>query len=305
MKKIIIIVSLLITVAQAYACDICGCGAGSNYLGILPEFSRNIIGLRYRYNGLQTHISGGTVTYLTTDEVYRSAEIWGGFNISRKFRLMAVLPYHFIEKENQGQSIPKNGLGDMSVTGFYQLLNKRQTVSGNRILVQSLWVGGGLKLPTGKYNPQDKSPGADNANLFQLGTGSVDFTANAMYDLRLQDAGISTTLQYKTNTMNSNDYRYGNKWNASAQLYYKFRLGHGISLAPNIGMQYENAMKDKDGKYEAEASGGYLLTAATGVELVLNRLAIGSNWNTPLNQNLANGFVKAKNRLMVHFAVTF
>lgn len=305
MKKTIFILCFLIPAIQTYACDICGCGVGSNYLGILPEFNRNIIGFRYRYNGLQTHISGGTVTYLTTDEIYRSAEVWGGFNISRKFRLMAVLPYHFIEKKSQGQAVTKNGLGDMSVTGFYQLLNKRQTISGNRLLVQSLWLGGGVKLPSGKYNPQDKTPGADNANLFQLGTGSIDVTANAMYDLRLQDAGISTTLQYKMNTRNSYDYRYGNKWNLSAQLYYKFRLGEGISLAPNIGIQYENAKKDMDGKYETDASGGYLLAGTAGAELVWNRLAVGTSWNSPLNQNLANGFVKAKDRMMVHLAVTF
>jgi hypothetical protein len=56
-KKIIISLMLLCSTAfTSFACDICGCGVGSYYLGILPEFNKRFIGLRYQHKSLQTHL---------------------------------------------------------------------------------------------------------------------------------------------------------------------------------------------------------------------------------------------------------
>ncbi|MEP7259425.1 MAG: transporter, partial [Flavitalea sp.] len=67
---------IIVTIAISYgsmACDICGCGVGNSYIGILPDFNKRIIGLRYRYNSIFTHVGiGGASTYLTTDERYRT-----------------------------------------------------------------------------------------------------------------------------------------------------------------------------------------------------------------------------------------
>ena len=183
------------------ACDICGCGVGGYYIGILPEFNKHVFGLRYRLNSLKTHIgAGGNATYLTTEEKYQTIELWGGWNIGKKFRLMVAVPYAFDKRINQGISKTKNGIGDISVNGYYQLFNNRKTVHADKSLVQTLWVGGGIKLPTGKYVDADKQNTSQNANLFQLGTGSTDFTLNAMYDIRLQNAGLNISASYKINT---------------------------------------------------------------------------------------------------------
>jgi hypothetical protein len=47
------------------------------------------------------------------------------------------------------------------------------------------------------------------------------------------------------------------------------------------------------------------LLGTIGIESTLNKMAVGANWQTPLSQNLANGFVKANNRLMIHIAWLF
>jgi len=202
MKKILVIL-LIFYLAKSHACDICGCGAGSNYIGILPEFHKHIFGLRHRYNSLTSHVGlGGVNTYLTTEEMYRTTEIWGGWNIGKKFRLMAVVPYAFNEIANHGINKSKNGIGDISANAFYQLLNKRNTVLLNKLLVQSFWIGGGIKLPTGEYSPVDKVNTSQNTNLFQPGTASTDFSLNAMYDARIQDVGINISGGYKMNTTN-------------------------------------------------------------------------------------------------------
>ncbi|MBA4166513.1 MAG: transporter [Chitinophagaceae bacterium] len=302
MKKYLVsLMVILILPFFSMACDICGCGVGNSYIGILPDFNKRIIGLRYRYNSIFTHVGiGGATTYLTTNELYRTVEIWGGWNITKNFRLMTSVPYSFNEKLNQGTRQTKNGISDINLSGLYQLVNTQKTMMNNKMLVQTLWVGGGIKLPTGKYNPKDKSSTSDNANLFQLGTGSLDFSVNAMYDIRLQDAGFNVSGSYKINTSNRYAYSYGNKVNANAQAYYKIRIKKAVTVAPNAGVQFENSKHDVDNHLPVDISGGQLLLGTLGIEAAFRKTSVGANWQTPLSQSLADGIVKANNRMMVH-----
>ncbi len=169
-------------------------------------------------------------------------------------------------------------------------------------MVQSLWVGGGIKLPTGKYNPVDKSNTTESANLFQLGTGSTDFTLNAMYDIRLQDAGISASGSYKINTINKHDYSYGNKVSINIQAYYKIRILNIVTVAPNAGVLYEKGQKDTDKRFSVDISGGNLLMGTVGTEVTFSKISIGGNFQTPFSQNLANGIIKANDRAMIHIS---
>lgn len=302
MKKIIFLLfATLLLLNNAKSCDICGCGVGNTYVGILPEFHKHIFGVRYRYNSLITHVGvGGTTTYLTTSEYYKTAELWGGFYIGKHLRLLSSLPYNFNERNNQGNSNSKNGLGDINTIAYYELINKRTNIQ-NKLLINSLWIGGGLKLPTGKYNPIDKSI-SNNNNLFQLGTGSIDFSLNGMYDLRYQDAGLNVTASYKINSQNKHKYQYGNKFNLAAQFYYKFKIANEISLVPNAGMLYEVAEKDNDNKTIVDISGGNLTMSSFGLETSYKKVALGINYQTPINQNLASGIIKANDRIMVHIS---
>ncbi|MCH5718521.1 transporter [Niabella hibiscisoli] len=307
MKKIVHILIACSFSLTSLACDICGCGAGNNYIGILPDFYKHIVGVRYRYNQVISHVGvGGANTPLTTKERYNIAEAWGGWNLNDHIRVMAVLPYSFNEKSNQGTTTAKNGIGDISLFGFYQLLNSRNTISGasnTNLLVQSLWLGGGVKLATGKYNPADRADNAQSANLFQLGTGSYDFNVNAMYDVRLQDAGVNLNGNYKINTANRFDYQYGDKASLNAQAYYKFRTKSKVMIAPNAGVQYETSQTDRDENIRVLTSGGNLLMGTVGLETAFGKFAVGANFQTPLSQNLASGIVKAQDRVMVHLAV--
>jgi hypothetical protein len=76
-------------------------------------------------------------------------------------------------------------------------------------------------------------------------------------------------------------------------------------LAPNTGIQYENSSLDTDQNFSVDVSGGKLLLRTVGAEANIKKFALGANWQTPLTQNLANGFVNANNRIMVHVAFMF
>ena len=294
---------LLMAPAFSKACDICGCGVGNAYIGILPEFQKKIIGVRYRYNEMRSHLGpGGATTYLTARERYHILEAWGGWTLTDRVRLIATVPYAFDSRENQGMSQSKNGLSDISVSGFYRLFNRQRTAFGSGLLVQTFWLGGGIKLPTGKYNPADEAETGQNTNLFQLGTGRFDFTANLMYDLRYQNAGININTAYKINTRNRHDYQYGNKWNLATQLYYKFGT-KGVTITPNIGVQFEKSAADMDEDLEVAASGGQLFMGTIGLESSYKKFTWGANFQAPFSQRLGNGSVQAENRAMLHFGL--
>ncbi len=305
MKKTVAYLSLLLLLlpgSQLLACDICGCGVGSYYLGILPEFKKRFIGLRYQHKGLITHLNAaGGRRYLTTDETYHIAELWGAVNLGQKFRIMGFVPYNINQRLNQGVTTAQQGLGDVAAYGYYKLLDQRGATNNNKVLVHSLWGGIGVKLPTGRYNNNDKNVQENIQNTFQLGTGSVDMVLNALYDVRLQDAGLNTNVSYKLNTANQYQYRYGNKLTVNMLGYYKFRLGTNSNIAPNTGLLYEQAEKDvKDRSRIVEESGGYSITYTIGTEWSYKKISAGANYQVPVWQQLANGKAKSLNRLMLH-----
>ncbi|MEQ7801452.1 transporter [Pedobacter sp. ASV1-7] len=306
-KKIIATLILIVTsLTIVKACDICGCGVGSYYLGILPEYNKRFLGMRYQYKNLNTHLGPyGERTPITADETYQSAELWGGWNIGTKFRVLAFVPYNFNERKAQTGNGSKNGLGDIALMGYYKVFDHKGTL-GERLLVQSLWIGGGVKVPTGKYEPAERTAIQESPNNFQLGTASTDFTVNAAYDIRYNDVGLNANVNYKINTENKYEYRYGNKFTANLLAYYKIRIAKAITVAPNAGVLYETAQKDvESGKYDVDVSGGYSLSAVAGIEAGMKGLSFGANYQNVRSQDLAGGRAYAGNRLMVHMSVPF
>lgn len=306
MKKIYVLFVFTLSFygTAAVACDICGCGTGNYYIGILPEFKSRFMGLRYQYKRMHTGLSpDGTSSYLTNQETYQTLEFWGAVNIGKRFRVLGFLPLNYNQKTNQGVTYDQKGLGDIAAVGYYNLLQERKTTAGHRLLVQSLWLGAGVKAPTGHYNADEKNNGAYNQNNFQLGTGSWDFTANAMYDVRLNDAGLNVNLSYKMNTENADQYKYGNKFYANLLGYYKFRVSQTVTIAPNAGILYEQSAKDQHNGNTVQESGGYSLVGTLGAELSLKKFGLGFNVQSPLAQHLGGGTVYANNRCMMHVSL--
>lgn len=307
MKKVLLIVSFLGASVSVIACDICGSGTGGSYLGILPSFRKRFFGLRYQQNSLLSHLGmGGNRTYLSNRETFRVVECWGAFNIGKKFRVAAFIPYNFIERTEQQHTMSRKGVGDITAIGFYQLFNKQQEVGKNLPLVQSLWIGAGVKLPVGDYNPADKNIQESAQNTFQLGTGSFDFSAHLTYDIRLENAGINTNISYKLNTNNKYAYHYGNKLTLNMLGYYKIEAGEKFVLAPNSGIMYEQASKDrKTMNIQVWETGGNSMMGTIGLEIAFGKISTGGNFQTPLSQNLAEGKVRAGTRGMVHVSMAF
>lgn len=309
MKKLLITLSLIIAFQSSQACDICGCGVGGNYIGLLPDFTKRFVGLRYQFNRLTTQLDiNGNRTALSTDEKYQTMELWGAWNIGQKWRVLALVPYNFNEKYTEGSDLlrKKNGIGDITLNEYYKLFDQSNPTANNKLVVQSLWVGMGVKLPTGAYDvAEQQNATATNPNMFQLGTGSLDFIPSLMYDVRIQDFGINANASYKINTENKDDYRYGNKIAANASAYYKIALGANSRLAPYAGISFESQQKDHAMGFKVEETGGHILNASMGLEANFNRISVGASFQTPIQQELGRGRIDAGNRLLTHVSFSF
>ena len=299
----------LSSLSSLKACDICGSGVGSYYLGILPDFNKRFVGLRYQYKTLQTHLGpSGNRTPNTADETYQSMELWGAWNFGAKWRIMAIVPYNFNKREvaNGALSGTKEGLGDIALMGYYKLFEVNTTV-GSKFLSHSLWGGAGVKTPTGKYDNEERSSASQDApNNFQLGTASTDFMLNLAYDIRLMDLGINTNIIYKINTENKYEYRYGNKFTANVLAYYKFNVQNKLRIAPNAGVIYETQPKDVVyNRFDVTQSGGYSTAGIGGIELNIGKISFGGNYQFILSQELASGRAKSGDRVLTHISYAF
>lgn len=300
MKKIILLFVFVTTLSTAYACEFCGCGVGNFYLGILPQFSKNFVGVRYQAQKFDSHV--GLHPSLATSEYFQSTEVWGRFYPIPKLQIMSMVTYHVNKQMTTSENIYLEGLGDIPVLVNYDVINTTRD-DEDYLVNHNLWMGGGIKLPTGKYKFQETPTEVANPN-FQLGTGSVDFFMNGLYTLRYKKVGINADVTYKLNTYNKDQYRFGNKFNGSASFVFIQQVG-GLGIMPNVGMYVEDSGLNKSGDITITDSGGSATFVTAGLQLYWGKISIGGSYRTPVSQNLANGRIRANDRMMVHLTFLF
>lgn len=303
MKKSLLLGLLVALSWPTLACDLCGCSNGSSFFGILPQGHRRFMGLRYRFTQFDSHV--GSVN-LRSRETFRTAELWGRFYPVKRVQVLAFLPYQFSEQIllKTGQRTPLQGLSDVTLLAHYNLLNTFMQDAANRKVDHNLLVGGGIKLPTGRYRYDETSIAeVDNPN-FQLGTGSTDLLLNAIYTARYQRIGLNTDVSYRVNTTNANGYRFGNRTTATASLFYMSSLGTK-SIMPHLGIYVEKANRDMRAGEVNIRTGGYATYLNAGTEVYLSKVSVGLSYRQPLVQNLSNGEVQARSQVTTHLTFLF
>src|SRR4030095_4898898 len=266
---------LLLTAAQeSSACEICGCGVGNYYIGLLPQFKSHFIGLRYHYNKFNTRLVSDPSQY--SNDFYQTVELWSGWNIGKKFQLLALIPVHFNHQESDEGVTTLKGLGDAMVVMNYKLFDINSKTNSGQNIDQQLWLGGGLKLPTGKFEIDPNDPDVASAANMQLGSGTTDILLNGMYNVRARKIVVTTQANYKISSTNKDDYRFGNKFSASSFISYGLNAKK-TTISPNLGLLYENTAESKLASSKVDLTGGSLLQGATGVEFGFNKFAFGFN----------------------------
>ena len=300
MKNYIITICILLVSFTATACEICGCGTGNYYIGLLPQFSRSFLGTRYQFSSFHTSIKGDASQY--SNDLFQTIEVWGGINIGNKWQVLALVPFNFIHQASDDGTSNANGIGDIAVLGNYKIFDNTSVTKNKKLIKQQVWMGAGIKLATGKFTIDPNDPAFIALANTQVGSGSTDFMLNAMYNISINRFGVSTSARYKINTTNSDHYFFGNSFSANSIAYRAITAGKKI-ITPNAGLMYEHSEANQSANQKIVETGGYLLSSVAGVEVNAKKITIGCNAQLPLSQSFASGQTTTKLRGMFH--VTF
>jgi hypothetical protein len=305
MRKALLILLVLQTIAAGTsACDVCSCSSGGSYYGILPQFQKHFIGVRWTGRSFTSHHPPSNIAdqiaLPPSEENFNTVELWGRFYPVKRVQVFAFLPYNIFNKNENGNTTTVNGLGDAMLLANYAVINTGDSMF--KKVKHTLLLGGGAKFPTGKYNA-DKEGIELNPNL-QTGTGSFDFILNTNYTLRYNKAGMNAEFSYRLNTANKNDYRFGDKLNASLR-FFTWLKTKSVSFLPNIGATFEHSEKDLKSNVREYYSGGNVVYGTAGIETYLKRFNIGFTFQQPLYRNQNEGLVKAKQRYTANLTFMF
>lgn len=286
-----------VTISSAHACDVCGCSASNQYLGLLPKANISFISLQYQY----AHLESNHPSLFSNrpnehgHDYYNTAQLWGRYAVNQHLQLFAFVPYRYNIQRTDSAVFKGSGIGDVSVLANTVLI--RQDDASSRWQHQ-LFGGGGIKLPTGKYAGITAMDRLGLPNM-QPGTGSWDFIVNANYTVKKASFGVNADGSYTITTPSSEHYKYGNKLNTGVLGFYSFELGKW-SIVPQAGLRYEYSLHDYDNyerKWLNEQSGGYMSFATMGVQCYLKRAGARLTYQLPVSQNYSTGYVVAKQRI--------
>lgn len=301
MKKVLLLmfIAVCFVTKPSKACNVCGCGVGNYHYGILPQFGKNFVGLRYRYSSYVSTLDeshGHTFSY----ETFQSTELWGRFYPARRVQAFLFVPFNFNERKEGENRKHLRGLGDIVVSANYNLINTYD--STNADVKHNLLVGGGMKLPTGEYRELEN--GLTVNQNFQLGTGSVDFLLNLIYTIRINDFGVNTEASHTITTENRDKYQFGNATRTGLTAFYLLRAG-AFTLMPNVGISGEFFRDNKQFEQSFKDTGGWASLYNLGTEVYYRNLALGATLAIPGKQALFNEMVEANNRFSAHLTYMF
>ena len=105
MKQLFVCVWLLwSTNTIVKACDICGCTANGQSLGILPQFYQHFIGIQYQYRSYHSQgaMSVDGTAGTSSNEYYNTLQLWSRYYIGKRIQLFAFVPYTSNVQHEQG-----------------------------------------------------------------------------------------------------------------------------------------------------------------------------------------------------------
>jgi hypothetical protein len=300
MKKFIFSAFFLLMTVQLYPCDACGSVTTGGYIGIMPQFSRHFVGIRYQMRYFSAVSAVHPHNGVANEEYYHTWNIMGRINPHKRVQIFINAPIHYFLQIDQGVKRELAGPGDIWTLAQYQVI--RTPDSSAKVMRQSWFIGGGIKLPTGRFKMYD-TLGVYDRNM-QPGTGSWDFLFTTQYTVRWKGWGLNTELNARISTDNPDNYLYGHKFNGSIKGFY-WGKGDKVSVLAAAGVIYDGGLRDTYLYQKMPNSGGHMVSVAANADLYFKRWIIGAEFRMPVYANMSSGLLNPGPQLMSQVMFTF
>jgi len=303
MKKILIGLCLLaMSSFGAVACDQCGC-ATSGYLGIVPQFGRHYVGSRYQLQQFETRHSSlldDTAPTEKSREYFHLVEVNGSYYPHKRIQLLGAVPFvHRSQISSSEGTFTAYGLGDAWLGGNYTIFASPDSMS--KKVRHHVFGGVGLKTPTGRWNL--KLGDEQLHRNLQPGTGSWDVDLNTRYLIRMKRWGVTSAINYRLNLKNRDGYKYGDRITSVLGAFY-WTIYRNVTFMPQIGLNFDHAFKDVDGRRLQTKTGGYQLSSRADLQIGYKRFIASLGYAIPLVHNLSGKETTPVQQVNVSLSIT-
>ena len=307
---------MLFIAFKSLACDICNMS-----VNLTPDDTKNRISLLYRHRfASKTFTSlaykpvafdngsrhSGVILLPTMEdqthiETYSLIDLRGVYNFTNRLRIIGSIPFVQNERIINGKSqFTIQGIGDPFILGKYNLIRTNYTEKNKSN--HRLTLGGGVKIPLGKFNYTHN--GDIVQHDIQAGTGTWDFLLSMDYIWKYNKIGIMLTTNYKLNTLNQEvEYMFGNTSNSTLNIFYGQEIKDFV-LMPYIGIYAEYGGKDIEHKKYEENTGGGLLFGTGGLQCFYKKFQVDALYQHTLMNHL-NGTLQLDTKYRFQIGLTY
>ncbi len=285
-------VALSVSINSLLACDVCGCGTGSTYLGIDPNYGKTMFNARFQFSQFShpnTDLNFSQQNRVKSDHFYRT-EVWTQWQMKPKWQAKLTLPFARHQRFDMDGVSTIDGIGDVRAQVNYAILN--QTDSLNKSNRQLLFIGAELGLPTGKYQQRDryelKLPAA-----FQIGKGAFSYQAFARHVLKRQNWGVSSHVQFLYNGENELQYRFGEQTTVATSFFYSKKVKNTLWL-PSLGLRWDYYSNDVQYGITKAHTGGHVLNVSAGLDFYFSKWVLNVFGQVPVQQTLSESQPESK-----------
>lgn len=293
---------LCIPVISASACDICGCSGSASYFGTIGQLPGHLVGARYGYrvfdNRHPADLNGNIPA--PSREFFHQWELFGRWMPHERIQVLGGIPLQYIMQREGGVLNSHVGVGDAWVQVHYAAL-KRNPADGAKFR-QEIWVGGGLKLPTGNFKNTTDSSGMA-ASLFP-GSGSLDFQLMTRYNFVKGNWSFGAEAMAIFPSSNPVGYTFGKRVQGMFRGTYRFRTGKAYWY-PSLTSSVEFADKDYDKGERNLLSGGFSVWGGVAMDIGISKWILGVSGQMATYSHVAYGLVTPGPRIQCQIIKLF
>jgi hypothetical protein len=300
MQKIAGCALILLCTFNSLACDICGCAASGNQLGILPQLNKHIIGVKYQYNHFSSLPHGSAEGSARTIEQFHVQQLWTRYVVTNRFHLFAFMPYKINFRSTEKGTSKVAGIGDAVLLTNFIVFNSAQ--KSTKQFTHALQISSGIKLPSGKSDAIQN--GLMLHSNMQAGTGSYDIPVNLVYTLRYKSYGTNAEINFVKNGSNKQHFRFGNQSTAGLK-FFVWKEIKKISILPHAGMSFENAAADSQNGALQDYTGGKNVLGNAGVDVYYKKIGLNFLFQKSVYQTIGDGHIISHPRLMTNLFFLF